>query len=156
MFTPHHVSHVRCHMSHVTCQVSGVTCQVSPVRYHILFFYFFSGQSGEASWWRVCYQRGLPRLVHRAEQHQLCYSETAGISYLTHILSLQSDSLKYLGLFQFTRPLRKRNRNQNSFDTMISWSKEMQFPKHRPSGPMLSISRNVHMCVCVSVCLFTF
>ena len=21
------------------------------------------GQSGEASWWRVCYQRGLPRLV---------------------------------------------------------------------------------------------
>ena len=23
------------------------------------------GQSGEASWWRVCYQRGLPRLVTR-------------------------------------------------------------------------------------------
>ena len=21
------------------------------------------GQSGEASWWRVCYQRGLPHLV---------------------------------------------------------------------------------------------
>ena len=21
------------------------------------------GQGGEASWWRVCYQRGLPRLV---------------------------------------------------------------------------------------------
>ena len=28
--------------------------------------------------------------------------------------------------------------------------------KHRPSGPMLSISRNVHMCVCVCVFLFTF
>ena len=28
------------------------------------------------------------------------------------------------------------------------------FSKHRPSGPMLSISRNVHMCVCLSVCLF--
>ena len=27
------------------------------------------------------------------------------------------------------------------------------FSKHQPSGPMLSISRNVHMCVCVSVCL---
>ena len=26
------------------------------------------------------------------------------------------------------------------------------FSKHRPSGPILSISRNVHMCVCVSVC----
>ena len=25
------------------------------------------------------------------------------------------------------------------------------FSKHRPSGPMLSISRNVHMCVCLSV-----
>ena len=28
-----------------------------------------------------------------------------------------------------------------------------KFSKHRPSGPMLSISRFVHMCVCVSVCL---
>ena len=31
-----------------------------------------------------------------------------------------------------------------------------RFSKHRPSGPMLSISRNVHMCVCVFVFLFTF
>ena len=30
------------------------------------------------------------------------------------------------------------------------------FSKHRPSGPMLSISRNVRLCVCLSVCLFTF
>ena len=30
-------------------------------RISILFF----GQSGEASWWRVCYQRGLPRLVSK-------------------------------------------------------------------------------------------
>ena len=30
------------------------------------------------------------------------------------------------------------------------------FSKHRPSEPMLSISRFVHMCVHVSVCLFTF
>ena len=27
------------------------------------------------------------------------------------------------------------------------------FSKHRPSGPMLSISQNVHMFVCVCVCL---
>ena len=26
------------------------------------------------------------------------------------------------------------------------------FSKHRPSGPMLSISQFVHMCVCLSVC----
>ena len=25
--------------------------------------YFPIGQSGEASWWRVCYQRGLPHIV---------------------------------------------------------------------------------------------
>ena len=34
------------------------------------------------------------------------------------------------------------------------------FSKHRPSGPMLSISRNVRLCVrlsvCLSVCPFTF
>ena len=47
MFTPHNVSHVRCHMSGVRCQVSLVTCQIF----------------GGASWWRVCYQRGLSRLV---------------------------------------------------------------------------------------------
>ena len=28
MFTPHHVSHVRCHVSCVRCQVSGVRCHV--------------------------------------------------------------------------------------------------------------------------------
>ena len=44
MFTPHHVSHVTCHMSGVTLHVSL--------------------QRGGASWWRVCYQRGLPRLVY--------------------------------------------------------------------------------------------
>ena len=40
-----------CHMSRVTCHMSQ------------FFFYFFFGQSGEAYRWRVCYQRGLPRLV---------------------------------------------------------------------------------------------
>ena len=30
------------------------------------------------------------------------------------------------------------------------------FSKHRPSGPMLSVSRFVHISVCVCVCLFTF
>ena len=29
------------------------------------------------------------------------------------------------------------------------------FSKHRPSGPMLSISRNVRPSVCLFVCLFT-
>ena len=48
-----------CHVSHVTCLVSHVTCPVSDVTCHI----FFSEQSGEVYWWRVCYQQDLPRLV---------------------------------------------------------------------------------------------
>ena len=54
------MSGVTCHMSCVTCQVSGVMCHVS----HVIFFLSsFFGKSGGASWWRVCSQRGLPRLV---------------------------------------------------------------------------------------------
>ena len=54
-----------CHMSYVVCHVSRVTCHVSRVTCHMPFFFlFFSGQSGEAYWWRVCYQRGLRRLVY--------------------------------------------------------------------------------------------
>ena len=48
------MSRVTCHVSGVTCHVSGVTC--------ILYILFFE-KKGEASRWRVCYQRGLPRLV---------------------------------------------------------------------------------------------
>ena len=50
---------VTCHVSRVICHMSRVTCHVS----HVVFFLVFFGQSGEAYWWRVCYQRGLPRLV---------------------------------------------------------------------------------------------
>ena len=71
-----HISRVTCHMScvtyhlsHITCPLSPVTCHVSYVMCHMLqyflfFFSYFFGQSGEASRWRVCYQRGLPRLVY--------------------------------------------------------------------------------------------
>ena len=37
------------------------------------------------------------------------------------------------------------------------WSQQynlLNFSKHRPSGPMLSISRSICPCVCFSVCLF--
>ena len=30
---------------------------------HVIFSFFFFGESGEAYRWRVCYQRGLPQLV---------------------------------------------------------------------------------------------
>ena len=46
-------------MSSVICHMSPVTCHLSQ---H--FFYLKKiGQSGGASQWRFCYQRGLPRLV---------------------------------------------------------------------------------------------
>ena len=44
-------------MSRVMCHISRVTCHM-----YFIFILFF-GQSGEAYRWRVCYQRGLPRLV---------------------------------------------------------------------------------------------
>ena len=52
-----------CHVSGVTCHVSLVTCHVSPVTCHMSHF-CVCGQSGEASQGRVCYQRGLLRLVY--------------------------------------------------------------------------------------------
>ena len=47
-------------MSRVTCHMSCVMCHLSRVR----FLIFFISLSGEASQGRVCYQRGLPRLVN--------------------------------------------------------------------------------------------
>ena len=53
MFTPLHVSHVR-------CQVSNVTS------FFLLLLLF--RQLGGASWWRICHQRGVPRLVYEKRQ----------------------------------------------------------------------------------------
>ena len=50
------VSGVTSHISHITYHISLVMC-------HILIFFFFLGQSEEASQWRVCYQRVIPILV---------------------------------------------------------------------------------------------
>ena len=72
-----HVSCVICHMSPVMCHLSHVTCDLShgifflyiktKIYIYIYIYIFYPsekiGQSGGASWWRVSYQRGLPRLV---------------------------------------------------------------------------------------------
>ena len=58
IFTPLNMSSVMCHVSRVTCHLSHVTCAFLFCFFVCLFF----GQSGETYWWRVCYQRGLPRL----------------------------------------------------------------------------------------------
>ena len=54
MFTPNHRSHVRCHV-----------CGVMFCFFWVFFWVFL--QSGGDSRWRVCYQRGLPRLVLRSK-----------------------------------------------------------------------------------------
>ena len=65
-----HVSCVMCHVSPVTCHVSAVTCIIFFLVYLLIFyvpkkiFWKKNGHSGGASRWRVCYQRGLPRLVY--------------------------------------------------------------------------------------------
>ena len=53
MLTPHIMSHVTCHVSRFMCHMS-----------HVFFLFCFFGQTGEAYWWTVCYQQGLPRLVY--------------------------------------------------------------------------------------------
>ena len=66
------MSCVMCHVSPVTCHVSPVTCHLSNVKQKkfkdkkkiMTFFYLKKIRKiGGASRWRVCYQRGLPRLV---------------------------------------------------------------------------------------------
>ena len=70
-----------CPVSCVMCHVSRVTCHLSPVTGHMSKYIFLNiffiqkktkkwrgkkiGQSGGANRRRVCYQRGLPRLVFK-------------------------------------------------------------------------------------------
>ena len=68
MFISHYVSCVTFHMPPVTCHIFVLFCffdifftKKIKIKYGI--FHKKNGQSGGDSWWRVCYQRGLPRLV---------------------------------------------------------------------------------------------
>ena len=70
-----------CHMSHVTCHMSFVICHI--------FFPFFSGQFDEAYRWRVCYQRGLPRLVFYWEQSIFNRPGVAGAVLQSHLILIQ-------------------------------------------------------------------
>ena len=92
MFTPHQVSHVRCHVSGVISQVSGVRCQLSCVRCHVsrvryIYIYFFCTKwCGQL--WRVCYQRGLPRLVYRNKLIQIFIIIHIALHFFSPVLKL--------------------------------------------------------------------
>ena len=77
-----HLSSVMYHMSCVTSHMSRVTCQLSHVNCHMSFYYyFFLGHSGKDCRWRVCYQRGLSRLVFHLKS---CWCKLCGIYNVCH------------------------------------------------------------------------
>ena len=75
------------------CHMSGVMCHVSRVMCHIFFGGGGGGQSGGASRWKVCYQRGLPCLVF--------YKPAAKFNYLKSYLSLNCKFHKNYFIFYF-------------------------------------------------------
>ena len=119
---PHHVSHVTCHMSRVMCHVSGVRCQVSGVMCHFFLLLFFR-QSVEASRWRVCYQRGLPRLVYYAKRRQKKL--------------IQQKAQNFLGRNTFLNPPDLKIRREKYYyflgypcGTLLTWCGEYQNTLH--------------------------
>ena len=70
-----HVSCVTRHVSRVTCHVSPVICQNIYLFLHFSFTLKQIGQRGGASCRRVCYQRGLPRLVLYCKPYAIIGSE---------------------------------------------------------------------------------
>ena len=65
MFTTRHVS---CHVQHVMCHLSCVTGHV------FCFLFFYPLPIFGANWWRVCYQKGLTRLVSMLIQNVLFHN----------------------------------------------------------------------------------
>ena len=90
--TTRHMSSIACQMSLVKCHVPCVTRHVLQVTYLVssvnIFYFFFFGQSIRACRWRVCYQRGLPRLVSLAINHGVMKGEDKELSksYVRHLI----------------------------------------------------------------------
>ena len=53
-----HMSHVTCHVSRVMCRVSHITMESILQKINIYLYFLGEGQSGRASWWKVCHQWG--------------------------------------------------------------------------------------------------
>ena len=103
-------------MSRVSCHVSRVTCQVS----HVILFFIFFLQSCEACQWRVCHQRGLPRLV----------------SPLVTTSQLQKDG--FCLVMQY--PVHITNLNYNRKQLLLVFCPILNFSYTRSSENTLSVS----------------
>ena len=99
-----------CHMSRVTCHMSHFFISI----FSLLFF----GQSGEAYRWRVCYQRGLPRLVLMVTEH--------------HWAGVKIGRNKKLGLVEPIEP---------AFDTSADWKIKRQKKERRRKEKLTSNRR---------------
>ena len=73
---------VMCHVSRVTCHMSPVTCHLFERKKYI--FQKQIQQSGGASRWKVCYWRGLPRLVCILTETDLSKNDTGLQKHVKH------------------------------------------------------------------------
>ena len=107
---------VMCHLSHVTWNVLHVTCHMSQVTsQNILLFSFLFRQSGETSWWRVCYQQGLPCLV--CSFSLFCFYVKLDETALLHFTPVKiTMALHFLKLLQIHRKQK--------------WNKKVNLHKH--------------------------
>ena len=93
-----------------TCHMSHITCHMSHVSFLFLFIIPFFWQNGGATWWRVCYQKGLPHLVlvlfnALMKKHWFCIHSLYRIVWeifhlLRHIITFPS-LIKISGWFFF-------------------------------------------------------
>ena len=97
------MSHVTCPVSHVMCYVSHVPCHVPHVTCHVSHVFFFL-QNGEAYQLRVCYQRGLRRLVLTWNQYS---NKTAIISFSMQNIFTEFDYLKQRQVVKLISVLKK-------------------------------------------------
>ena len=117
MFSASHPP-VKCHVSHVTHNVSFVACNMSLNLFNCtIIIYIFVLQSGEAIWWRVCYQWGLPCLVYIQQPHSFYSQDFLWKTYGTIISITESNNIYFLNI-------KRLKEKQNSlFCTLIKFSK---------------------------------
>ena len=87
------------HMSHVTCHMSRVICHMN--------FFGGVGQSGGANWWRLCYERGLPRLVLNTVDYNIIEYNTA-------------DTVQFLCVYRSCQHSRRRKFSDASLKSLRS------------------------------------
>ena len=76
-------------------QIGNLLVFCNPLQFlnHQVFFLFLFLQIGGASWWRVCYQRGLPRLVKLASTMVKIFVELGTLVLHSESSGLEKDGM---------------------------------------------------------------